>query len=676
MAIFRISYQTLSTPPLDFVLGPPADVMPETGAPSPGRTDTRWHLTGPTVTISGVGNSPSEYFLYGVGLGTLGALPLTGTITSILHFTTVINDGPLVAEDGGLLVSRVFSWVDGLSLTAAQFAAAEASNAILTLLLSGDDEIRSPSTLTPFTNVNGLLRGGTGSDTIYGGSSGTLLGESGDDQLILQSAAPHIPSGVGYVLDGGDGDDSMVGAHNHDTLLGGEGGDRLQAGRGDDLLIGHLGRDVHRGEAGNDTIYVAAGGVEPGEVIDGGADTDTLWAEVLDGSPFDLSEAQIQRIETLRLSGDLRLTRDQVQGFTRIEFGGISSITLADAGFTDLTLARWYENNPLASLTVIGSAGRDVINGRDTFDVGPPGDGAYPFAVSADDSIRGALGNDVLNGGSGNDTLLGEAGNDLLRGDGGIDLLVGGEGADTLDTGGNPTPPFSFQNDVLEGGPGNDTYVVRHFNATIVEVAGGGTDTLVVHNAWTLPSEIEHLTIGTTTALNGFGNALANRMTGNDAFNNLSGAEGNDTLLGRGAGDVLDGGDGSDSLDGGDGDDGVIGGLGLDRLRGGAGVDRFLWFAEQESTPTTRDQILDFVSGEDLIVLVDCDADALQAGLQPFTFIGNAAFTAGQPGQLRYQEVNATSSVLFGSTDNDIAPEFAVLVVGTPKITEADLLLS
>ncbi|MCC7273100.1 MAG: M10 family metallopeptidase C-terminal domain-containing protein [Alphaproteobacteria bacterium] len=678
MAIFTLGF--------NFVVGLQPDFT-FLGASYPGydpRSGTSWVVAGPTVTYEGsegpVTLTETYWYLFGNGFDIdLNALPTTGTINSLVHGTpyedsiTGVVPPPAALDIGTFYLDRAFAMVQGLNILAADFAAAVAAGTIDDLLLAGDDLFRDPTSPTAPIIGPVWLRGGAGADTIYGGGrDATLWGESGDDMILIGDSGTPTPPGAGSVLDGATGDDTLTGGAWGDFILGGEGVDRLTGQRGNDTLNGGLERDVIRAGGGDDLLIASAGEVEAGEVLDGGTGSDWL-AAFGDVAPLDLSDVLITGIERLEINGALAMTRALLMSFQRLDIAGLATLTLTDAGLTDLTGTAWYGFSVNSRLSILGTAGRDVITGRDSIDVPPtiPGYVAY----GANDQIAGLAGNDVLNGGSGNDTLTGDAGNDLLRGDGGIDQLAGGEGADTLDTGGNPTPPFSFQNDVLDGGAGNDTYIVRHFNTTILEAAGGGTDTIVVYNAWTLPGEVENLTIGTTTALNGFGNALANRITGNDAFNNLSGAEGHDTLLGRGAGDVLHGGDGNDSLDGGDGDDVLIGDLGLDRLRGGAGADQFLFFGEQDSTPTTRDQILDFVSGEDRIALNVFDANALLEGLQSFAYIGSAAFIAGQPGQLRYQEVNATSCILFGNTDNDVAPEFAVLVVGVGKISEDDLLL-
>lgn len=67
----------------------------------------------------------------------------------------------------------------------------------------------------------------------------------------------------GGVLDGGDGDDALIGSAVADTLAGGTGDDRLHAGDGDDVATGNSGADMLQGNAGSDSLK-------------GGQGTDTL----------------------------------------------------------------------------------------------------------------------------------------------------------------------------------------------------------------------------------------------------------------------------------------------------------------------------------------------------------------------------------------------------------------
>jgi VCBS repeat-containing protein len=126
-----------------------------------------------------------------------------------------------------------------------------------------------------------------------------------------------------------------------------------------------------------------------------------------------------------------------------------------------------------------------------------------------DNLITGNSGNNVLRGLDGNDTLVGGAGNDLLDGGSGADLM--------------------------QGGTGDDTYVVDAED-TVVEAAGGGTDTVLASGSHVLAANVENLVLLGSGDLSGTGNALNNAITGTAGANLLDGGAGADTLTG-GAGD-------------------------------------------------------------------------------------------------------------------------------------------
>jgi Ca2+-binding RTX toxin-like protein len=155
--------------------------------------------------------------------------------------------------------------------------------------------------------------------------------------------------------------------------------------------------------------------------------------------------------------------------------------------------------------------------------------------------------NNILNGNGANNELNGQAGNDTLNGVGGNDTLIGWSGADTM-----------------LGGLGDDTYFVENVGDVVTEFFNAGTDTVSSRLTYTLPSQVENLTLTGTAAINGTGNTLANVITGNTAANQLNGLAGNDTL---------NGGSGNDTLNGGAGIDALIGGTGADTLLGGQGDD-------------------------------------------------------------------------------------------------------
>ncbi|MFN6131951.1 MAG: hypothetical protein ACK46L_03400, partial [Synechococcaceae cyanobacterium] len=135
----------------------------------------------------------------------------------------------------------------------------------------------------------------------------------------------------------------------------------------------------------------------------------------------------------------------------------------------------------------------------------------------------------LIDGGSGNDQLFGGSSDDWID---------GGSGADTL-----------------AGGGGNDTYTVDDVGDVVVEAPGAGDDHVRSTITYSLANDLEHLTLLGTNAINGTGNASANRISGNNAANRLEGLTGHDTL------------------DGGAGADTMVGGLGADLYRVDASGD-------------------------------------------------------------------------------------------------------
>ncbi len=140
--------------------------------------------------------------------------------------------------------------------------------------------------------------------------------------------------------------------------------------------------------------------------------------------------------------------------------------------------------------------------------------------------------------------------------------------------------------------------------------------------------------------------------------------------------DLLTGTIGNDRLNGLAGNDTLIGGLGADSLTGGAGADIFKYTSVQDSgiTAKTRDIITDFKHSEgDKIDLSAIDVNSKLAGNQSFTFIGSDAFSkTDATGQLRF---DATSHILYGSTNGDNTPEFSIQLNGVSSLSATDFVL-
>jgi hypothetical protein len=102
-----------------------------------------------------------------------------------------------------------------------------------------------------------------------------------------------------------------------------------------------------------------------------------------------------------------------------------------------------------ASVNLVGTGGRDLLNGSGRADV--------ILLLGGNDRANGRGGPDRICAGAGRDTLLGGPGPDRLSGEAGPDTLRGGGGRDRLLGGAGPDGLFGQGGrDVLRGGPGRD----------------------------------------------------------------------------------------------------------------------------------------------------------------------------------------------------------------------------
>lgn len=154
------------------------------------------------------------------------------------------------------------------------------------------------------------LTGGDGDDTLDGGAGRDSLIEQGDADITLTNAAMiglgndsfsdlelfEIAGGVSantidvsgfslagvmLVVNGGDGDDVIIGSSLDDTLNGDGGNDSIRGGDGNDLLNGDAGNDTLLGGAGDDMVTGGDGtdglsGSIGNDVLNGNSDDDTL----------------------------------------------------------------------------------------------------------------------------------------------------------------------------------------------------------------------------------------------------------------------------------------------------------------------------------------------------------------------------------------------------------------
>ncbi|WP_018044572.1 calcium-binding protein [Methylobacterium sp. 88A] len=209
------------------------------------------------------------------------------------------------------------------------------------------------------------------------------------------------------------------------------------------------------------------------------------------------------------------------------------------------------------------------------------------------------------------------AGNDTINGSRYSDYIDGYTGADTM-----------------KGGDGDDVYIVDNSGDRVIERSLNGVDLVKSSVSFSIGGQfIENLTLTGTSAINGTGNTGDNVLTGNAAANTLKG---------------------------GAGDDALIGGRGRDVLLGGAGDDTFQFKSIRDSAAGAehRDQISDFTIGADHIDLHLIQAVTGATGDQPFSFIGDAAFSK-QAGQL-HALVSGSATIVEGDVNGDGKADFQI----------------
>lgn len=219
-----------------------------------------------------------------------------------------------------------------------------------------------------------------GSDRIPDSMPVTINGNGGNDKLEDAWGAE-----TGRTLNGGPGNDEILGYEGNDTLDGGDGSDNLDGGSGDDRVFGGAGDDEVDGdgfdEVGSD--YVDGG---PGyDYVDGWEDP-----EELDKNPA--IDVTLDGVANDGRPGE----NDNVVGVEDFQMNTVGRIVGTDAR------EKIIIDNPANSgpSTLIGNGGDDELAGQDF-----------------NDTVDGGAGNDQVEGGLGNDTVTGGPGQDIIYGD-------------------------------------------------------------------------------------------------------------------------------------------------------------------------------------------------------------------------------------------------------------------
>ena len=242
------------------------------------------------------------------------------------------------------------------------------------------------------------------------------------------------------LLQGGDGDDTLIGANGTDFITGGDGDDILEGHGGNDLLSGDQGDDLISGHDGSDTIR----GGQGDDVIIGGQGDDHLYGDGLsDGEGTDKDTFVYTQ------DGGHDTIYDFTNGEDKIDLTAFDRA----GGFANLDV-RQDGDDVVIDLTKFGGGTLTLSN----FKMEDLGDEDFLFRASA-----------TFEGTEAFNILIGTAGRDIIKGHGSTDFIMGGQGDDRIEGGaGND---FLYGDGISDDGSGSD-------RDTFVYTPGGGDDTI------------------------------------------------------------------------------------------------------------------------------------------------------------------------------------------------------
>jgi Ca2+-binding RTX toxin-like protein len=307
----------------------------------------------------------------------------------------------------------------------------------------------APFSLDLGTTENLVLNAGGGNDTF--------------------SATGNLAALIKLTIDGGAGNDTLLGSNGADTLLGGE---------GDDFIDGQQGNDIALLGAGNDTFQWDPG--DGSDIVEGQAGTDKMLFNGSAGNEIFALSANGGRALFTRNLGNIVMDLNDVEKIDLKALGGTDTLTVNDMSGTDITGVNVDLAPTIGGST--GDAAADVVianatSGNDIIDLFGAGTSVSVLGLAARINITNSEGaNDslVINGLGGNDgitattmpagviklTLDGGAGDDTILGSQGADTILGGEGNDfVFGDNGNDVALLGAGNDVFQWDPGdgNDT---------------------------------------------------------------------------------------------------------------------------------------------------------------------------------------------------------------------------
>jgi Ca2+-binding RTX toxin-like protein len=421
------------------------------------------------------------------------------------------------------------------------------------------------TTTSPTIGDNDTINAGDGRNIILGGFGADSLTSGAGSDFIAGDHGNATLTAAGVLTDltttqpENGGADTINGGDGQNIVLGGNGADQITGGTGRDFVLGDNGKakldttgvltslettDAATAGTHNDTINVSSGD----NVILGGNGADSITSTTgNDLIAGDNAKATFDSTGGQSIARELISTDD-----------GIGANDTINAGAGNNTILGGFGQDGITSLggndQVAGDNAQAVFNAAGIltfFTTTSPtiGDDDTIDAGDGNNLILGGFGKDTLTTGSGADLVLGDQGNATFTGAGGLtdlttsDHTIGDD--DTIRTGAGDDMAFAGTgNDFIDGEAGNDTLLGDQASYNLVNLPD--------------PTHPRGIT-------------LLEEITG--GADTIFGGSDNDLIYGEGADDLIDAGTGVDIVFAGYGNDRVFGGDQADTLVSGPGID-------------------------------------------------------------------------------------------------------
>ncbi|WP_280153801.1 calcium-binding protein [Piscinibacter sp. XHJ-5] len=357
----------------------------------------------------------------------------------------------------------------------------------------------------------------------------------GDDTF---SATGNLAALIKITVDGGAGNDTILGSNGADVLLGGDGNDFIDGQQGNDTSFLGAGNDVFQWDPGDGS-----------DVVEGQDGADTMLFNGSAANEIFEASANGGRVRFTRNVGSIVMDLNDVERIDLNALGGTDTVIVNDMTGTDVTQVNVNLAGTLNGTSGDAAADAVIVNGRtaaDTIDVVGAGTSFSVIGLPAlvnvvnsegalDSLVINALGGDdtisattlaagvvklTIDGGAGNDTIFGSQGADVVLGGDGDDFVFGDNGNDVALMGaGNDL--FQWNpgdgNDTVEGQDGTDTLLFNGANiAENINIVANGGRALLTRDVANVVMDLNDVERIAFNALGGADNIVVGDLTGTD----------------------------------------------------------------------------------------------------------------------------------------------------------------